>query len=74
MGIEFFASIVFAVGDILKVGRRMRREMESDTAGDLTIENIAEECGFISRSYFQTLFKTETGFTPREWRVKMCGS
>lgn len=41
---------------------------------DATIEYIAEECGFSSRSYFQNLFKAETGFTPREWRLKMYGS
>lgn len=39
---------------------------------EATIEYIAEECGFASRSYFQNLFKAETGFTPREWRLKMC--
>lgn len=41
---------------------------------EATIEYVAEECGFSSRSYFQNLFKAETGFTPREWRLKMCGS
>lgn len=41
---------------------------------EATIEYIAEECGFSSRSYFQNLFKAETGFTPREWRLKMYGS
>lgn len=35
---------------------------------DENIEIIAEECGITSRSYFQNLFKAETGFTPREWR------
>lgn len=40
---------------------------------DATIESIAEECGFSSRSYFQNTFKAETGFTPREWRFKMGG-
>lgn len=37
---------------------------------DATVETIAEDCGFTSRSYFQTLFHNETGFTPREWRSK----
>lgn len=41
---------------------------------DATIEFVAEECGFSSRGYFQNLFKAETGFTPREWRLKMYGS
>lgn len=41
---------------------------------EATIEFVAEECGFASRSYFQNLFKAETGFTPREWRIKMYGS
>jgi len=37
---------------------------------DAKIEAIAEDCGFTSRSYFQNLFKAETGFTPKEWRQK----
>lgn len=35
-----------------------------------TIEVVAEDCGFTSRSYFQNLFKAETGLTPKEWRSK----
>lgn len=41
---------------------------------DAKIEVVAEECGFTSRSYFQNLFKAETGYTPKEWRTKMCVS
>lgn len=41
---------------------------------DAKIEVVAEESGFTSRSYFQNLFKAETGFTPKEWRFKMCVS
>lgn len=39
MGVELFASIVFAVTDILKEGRHIRSAMESDTAGDLSMYN-----------------------------------
>ena len=28
---------------------------------------IAEQCGFGSRSYFQTVFKKQTGMTPSEF-------
>lgn len=41
---------------------------------DMKMEVVAEECGFTSRSYFQNLFKAETGFTPKEWSRKMCVS
>lgn len=37
---------------------------------EATIEAVAEDCGFTSRSYFQNLFKAETGYTPREWRSR----
>lgn len=39
MGTEFFASVVFAVVDILKEGKDIRRKIESDTAGDLSMYN-----------------------------------
>lgn len=39
MGGIFFASIIFAVVDILKEGKSLRRDIESDTAGDLSMFN-----------------------------------
>jgi len=36
-------------------------------------EVIALECGFTSRTYLQHLFKQETGFSPREWRIHQMG-
>lgn len=37
---------------------------------NFTIEAIANESGFNSKSVFNTLFKTETGQTPREFKSK----
>lgn len=33
-------------------------------------EYVAEECGFSSRSFFQTSFKNLTGITPMEWAAR----
>ncbi len=54
----------------IRIDEAKRRLVDSP---DSKIESIAEDCGFTSRSYFQNLFKAETGLTPREWRSKMCG-
>jgi len=36
----------------------------------LSGEAVAEECGFSSRSFYQTAFKSQTGYTPTEWAQK----
>jgi len=36
---------------------------------DFSAEAIAQDCGFSSRSFFQTSFKAQTGMTPKEWIV-----
>ena len=33
-----------------------------------TLEEVATLCGFCNAPYLSTLFKRETGFSPREWR------
>lgn len=40
----------------------------------LSNEDVADMCGFSSRSYFQTSFRTLEGATPGEWRTKNCGA
>lgn len=39
-----------------------------------TIEGIARQCGFRSRSAFYRLFKEATGLTPAQWREERLGS
>ena len=34
----------------------------------LSIDDVAEKCGFSSSSYFSTVFKKSTGLSPREYR------
>ncbi len=36
---------------------------------DITIENVAKDCGFNNISYFNRIFKNQTGFTPSTFRV-----
>lgn len=38
----------------------------------LSAEAVAEECGFSSRSFYQTAFKSQTGYTPYEWAKNAC--
>lgn len=52
--------------------RRLRIERARrllDTS-DLSIAQIAYQTGFASQSHLQTVFKAETGYTPREWRIR----
>ena len=37
----------------------------------LSLEEIAERCGFSSLSYFCRVFKSSTGMTPGEFRSKL---
>ena len=40
------------------------------SSNELSIENIAEACGFSSRSYFCVVFKRKMRITPREYSLK----
>lgn len=46
---------------------RVRRLLDTT---DLKISQIAYHTGFSSQSHLQTVFKQETGHTPREWRLR----
>lgn len=47
--------------------REVTRIMHTKEAVSLTIESIAERCGFKSRTSFAALFKKGTGLTPSEY-------
>ena len=46
----------------IKVAKRMLKE------GDLSINDVSNELGFLDRSQFCTTFKKQTGFTPLEYK------
>ncbi len=49
---------------------RINRAKELLETGNQSIEEISEQVGFASASYFSRLFKERTGFSPYEFRVK----
>lgn len=51
-----------------RVRQACKRLGDIDTYGNLTIEAIASELGFKSRSNFVTVFKKVTGLTPSEYK------
>lgn len=50
-----------------RVGEACRRLREEAGERTYTIESIAAECGFKSRTNFSTIFKKSTGLSPREY-------
>ncbi|MBL0913659.1 MAG: helix-turn-helix transcriptional regulator [Bacteroidia bacterium] len=44
--------------------------MKADGTEELTIESLAYECGFNSKTSFNQYFKAQTGFTPSEYRER----
>lgn len=51
-----------------RVGHACKMLCDMGTYGNMTIETIAQELGFKSRSNFVTVFKKITGLTPSEYR------
>lgn len=49
---------------------RMERAKVLLTSTDLSIQEISEQLGFSTRSYFTRSFREETGVTPTEYRTK----
>ena len=49
-------------------GLRMAFARELLAEDELSVAQIAERCGFVSESHFQSLFKRQTGMTPGQYR------
>ena len=47
--------------------QRLKRSVELLISTDMSLSQIAYECGFSSQSYFSYAFKKKTGSTPREY-------
>jgi len=45
-----------------------KRIIREDREAKLTVEDIAEQVGYNSKSSFNTVFKKQTGRTPSEFR------
>ncbi len=50
------------IAEKIKVAKRMLKE------GNLTVNEVSSELGFLDRSQFCTVFKKQTGFTPLEYK------
>lgn len=50
---------------------RINKSMELLKNSDLTVNDIAEKCGFGSTTYFCTVFKKLVLMTPQEYRKRM---
>ena len=48
--------------------QRMARARTLLRETNLTLDAIAEQCGFCNASYLSNLFRRENGVTPRAWR------
>ncbi|MBE6645153.1 MAG: helix-turn-helix transcriptional regulator [Ruminococcaceae bacterium] len=48
-------------------GQKIKKSIEMLTSTDLTLTDIAYECGFSSQSYFSYAFKKKMNVTPREY-------
>ena len=47
--------------------RRIKKAEELLLSTDMTLSEIAYECGFSSQSYFNYIFKRKKGLTPRDY-------
>lgn len=52
-------------------GLRIRRAKEMLTGTGLSLQQIADACGFSDLSYFSAKFKRMVGMTPSQWRAKV---
>ncbi len=52
---------------------RLKRAVNLLVSTDMTLTQIAFECGFASQSYFSFVFKRSMGKPPREYAREVCG-
>ncbi len=65
---EIFQSILHTTPILYLTDYRIERSMESLTYTNLSITDIAFECGFNGSSYYTELFHRKIGITPTEYR------
>ena len=65
---ELFRDNGCSVGEFMKAERlhKAHELLRSSSAKDMTVSDVALECGFCSFSHFSTSFKTKFGATPRD--------
>jgi AraC-like DNA-binding protein len=68
MGLGFFEMLAWYRVEEAK------RILSEDREGKLTVEDIAEQVGYNSKSSFNTVFKKQTGQTPSEYRKNKTNS
>ena len=51
--------------------QRIQKSMHLLVSTDLTLSEIAYECGFSSQAYFSYVFKQKMTLTPREYASKV---
>jgi transcriptional regulator GlxA family with amidase domain len=53
---------------------RISEAMRLLSAGQLSLSEIASECGFFDESHFTTIFGDTVGVSPGRWRKRQCGT
>ena len=80
IALAFFSYIVHAYGDLpirrfVRGGlapwqlRRAYEFIDANLSGDLSISDVAQQCG-LSSSYFTRAFRRESGLPPHRWLMK----
>ena len=51
--------------------KEFKRRVQDDSFKNITIEGIANDCGFKSKASFYKLFNKETGLSPSEYKKSL---